>query len=722
MADQIRVGVRVRPLGQVEPVGASEAQEASSSANSPDAPSHSHACQPQSAVWTVQDNCVSHKYDSSSTTAKAVSKPKESYYFDHVFNGDTVNEHVYVDLAKPVVDSVLAGYNGTFFAYGQTASGKTHSMFGTDSDSGVMFRAIDEIMAAATKPQTGRRFSIRISFCEIYNEIVRDLLDPSNTNVRIREQMQGSSTLEAKEVIVTSAEEAYEVLRRGQQHRAVGDTARNNRSSRSHAILSIIVESSGEAEKSTLSGTLHLVDLAGSERQASTNATGVRLTEAANINKSLLTLGTVIKKLTEKTKQNQHIPYRDSKLTRILQHSLGGNARTAVLCTISSAADHYSESVSTLSFAERVKTVKNTATRNELFDYEAKYYEAIAELSALKAKVALKSGRERDSSESAPCADSNFETLDSQLTSQVALTVEVERARNDAAFYKKRAQSLEAENTCLMEKSKEQSNALRSSRSRVKQLREAAEFLEGRQATLESSLAQALSGIEEARSFISQSQKKGSRVLRAQDLLYCVSEKLKMFVSFNEQENRQQSSLVTDGLCPVSMTLSLSSGRSSSVSSNMSSSPPTPTDTHDSADTGLRCLELNDSLCDRQGMKNDAAQSCKRSGSKQETYRSRRRRTRKQLQGAEGSQGVLLPCNVAGGPQIKLRRGGHSCTEESTNDSMDVATVDFAALDDYDGDIASQNTAQEADSSSLPDPRPDLSANAFPSNCTGALT
>jgi centromeric protein E len=265
-----------------------------------------------------------------------------TYTFDHVFDHTSTSAQVYSSVAKNVVISAMGGINGTVFCYGQTGSGKTHTMHGNAESPGIVPAAIHDIFSFIQK-NPEREFMLRCSFLEIYNEAIKDLLQPSNEDLQIREAVgRGTFVAECKEEIVVSAKTMLNLVALGNTHRHTSETRMNEASSRSHSFFRITVESrirdkSGEATDGAIRvACLNLVDLAGSERQSSTGAEGAKLKEGSQINKSLLVLGNVISKLSE-GKAGQHIPYRDSKLTRILEPALGGNSRTAILCTITTA-------------------------------------------------------------------------------------------------------------------------------------------------------------------------------------------------------------------------------------------------------------------------------------------------------------------------------------------------------------------------------------------------
>jgi len=292
-------------------------------------------------------------------------EPQKQFTFDAVFGPEDSQKNIYDVCAYTMVESVLSGYNGTFFAYGQTGSGKTHTMEGrTDPPSlrGIIpnsFQHIFEHVSNAPNMQ----FLVRASYLEIYNEEIRDLLskNPKN-NLDLKENPDtGVYVKNLTSVVVKNVTEIDHVMQTGKKNRSVGSTLMNATSSRSHSIFTIVIECMENGKIRV--GKLNLVDLAGSERQSKTGATGERLTEANSINISLSALGNVINALVDG--KSSHIPYRDSKLTRLLQNSLGGNAKT-VMCANCGPADYnYDETLTTLRYASRAKSIKNKPKINE---------------------------------------------------------------------------------------------------------------------------------------------------------------------------------------------------------------------------------------------------------------------------------------------------------------------------------------------------------------------
>ncbi|CAK6968772.1 kinesin-1 heavy chain [Scomber scombrus] len=295
-------------------------------------------------------------------TVVIASKP---YMFDRVFASNTTQEQVYNACAQKIVKDVLEGYNGTIFAYGQTSSGKTHTMEGNlhDTDAmGIIPRIVQDIFNYIYSMDENLEFHIKVSYFEIYLDKIRDLLDVSKTNLSVHEDKNRVPYVKGcTERFVCSPEEVMDTIDEGKSNRHVAVTNMNEHSSRSHSIFLINVKQENTQTEQKLSGKLYLVDLAGSEKVSKTGAEGAVLDEAKNINKSLSSLGNVISALAEGT---AYIPYRDSKMTRILQDSLGGNCRTTIVICASPSSYNEAETKSTLMFGQRAKTIKNTVTVN----------------------------------------------------------------------------------------------------------------------------------------------------------------------------------------------------------------------------------------------------------------------------------------------------------------------------------------------------------------------
>uniref|UniRef100_A0A8C2HMW5 Kinesin family member 5A n=1 Tax=Cyprinus carpio TaxID=7962 RepID=A0A8C2HMW5_CYPCA len=288
------------------------------------------------------------------------------YAFDHVFPTNTTQEQVYNTCAKQIVKDVLGGYNGTIFAYGQTSSGKTHTMEGKLHDPqqmGIIPRIAEDIFNHIFSMDENLEFHIKVSYFEIYMEKIRDLLDVTKTNLSVHEDKNRVPYVKGcTERFVSSPEEVMDVIDEGKSNRHVAVTNMNEHSSRSHSIFLINIKQEHVETEQKLCGKLYLVDLAGSEKVSKTGAAGAVLDEAKNINKSLSSLGNVISALAEGTKT--HVPYRDSKMTRILQDSLGGNCRTTMFICCSPSSYNDAETKSTLMFGQRAKTIKNAASIN----------------------------------------------------------------------------------------------------------------------------------------------------------------------------------------------------------------------------------------------------------------------------------------------------------------------------------------------------------------------
>ncbi|CAH8320645.1 unnamed protein product [Eruca vesicaria subsp. sativa] len=338
-----------------------------------------------STIGSMQDDTIG------INTASRHGKSLKSFSFNKVFGPSATQEEVFSDM-QPLVRSVLDGYNVCIFAYGQTGSGKTYTMSGprdiTEKSQGVNYRALGDLFLLAEQRKDTFRYDIGVQMIEIYNEQVRDLLviDGSNKRLEIRNSSQkGLSVPDASLVPVSSTYDVIDLMKLGHKNRAVGSTALNDRSSRSHSCLTVHVQGRDLTSGAVLRGCMHLVDLAGSERVDKSEVTGDRLKEAQHINKSLSALGDVIASLAHK---NPHVPYRNSKLTQLLQDSLGGQAKTLMFVHISPEADAVGETISTLKFAERVATVELGAARvnNDTSDVK----ELKEQIATLKAALARK--------------------------------------------------------------------------------------------------------------------------------------------------------------------------------------------------------------------------------------------------------------------------------------------------------------------------------------------
>uniref|UniRef100_A0A8C8FWR2 Kinesin-like protein n=1 Tax=Oncorhynchus tshawytscha TaxID=74940 RepID=A0A8C8FWR2_ONCTS len=310
------------------------------------------------------------KYIPKFTGEDQVSISGKPFMFDRVFGSNTTQEQMYKASAQKIVKDVLEGYNGTIFAFGQTSSGKTHTMEGSlhDPDGmGIIPRIVQDIFNYIYSMDENLEFHIKVSYFEIYLDRIKDLLDVFHHNplfvYHVKSQwFLGSLCPQGcTERFVCSPEEVMDTIDEGKSNRHVAVTNMNEHSSRSHSIFQINVKQENTATEQKLSGKLYLVDLAGSEKVGKTGAEGAVLEEAKNINKSLSALGNVISALAE---GSTYVPYRDSKMTRILQDSLGGNCRTTMVICASPSAYNEAETKSTLMFGQRAKTIKNTVCLN----------------------------------------------------------------------------------------------------------------------------------------------------------------------------------------------------------------------------------------------------------------------------------------------------------------------------------------------------------------------
>ncbi|XP_038868858.1 centromere-associated protein E [Salvelinus namaycush] len=343
----VKVCVRVRPLIEREETAAESAE-------------------PVKLYWKTDKKTI-YQVDDGNLT--------KNFSFDRVFSAEETTLQLYQELAKPLVVSTVEGYNGTIFAYGQTSSGKTFTMMGSSLTPGVIPLAMEDVFQTI-KNCPKKEFLLRVSYLEIYNETVTDLLCDSWKRKPLEIREGNNKTVyvaDLTEELVTSPEQALAWIRKGEKNRHYGKTKMNQRSSRSHTIFRMILESrdrgdsaSGEnSDGAIIVSHLNLVDLAGAERASQTGAEGTRFKEGCNINRSLFTLGQVIKKLSDET-QKGFTNYRDSKLTRILQNSLGGNAKTVIICTITPVT--LEETLSTLQFASAAKNMKNDPHVTEVSD------------------------------------------------------------------------------------------------------------------------------------------------------------------------------------------------------------------------------------------------------------------------------------------------------------------------------------------------------------------
>lgn len=381
-------------------------------------------------------------------TIKA-SQQNKTYTFDNVFDAKAKQFDVYRVVVEPLVEQVIEGYNCTVFAYGQTGTGKTYTMIGNRSDkdvsweedptSGIIPRAIDQLLDDLQNQNT--EYTVRVSYLELYNEEAYDLLSPlcDNTKLRIYNdtERKGSVIISGLvEIIVKTKAEIFEILEKGSLKRQTAPTLMNACSSRSHSIFSITVhikEVTLDGEEVVKMGKLNLVDLAGSENIGRSGAVEERAREASNINKSLLTLGRVITSLVEKS---SHIPYRDSKLTRLLQDSLGGKTKTSIIATISPGVEDFEDTISTLDYAQRAKKITNKPEVNLKLSKKTLISEYLVEIEKLRRD--LEAARDK---KGVYVDAKNFSEMESTLKAQEQ-SLEIKEARID--FLKEELKKLTA--------------------------------------------------------------------------------------------------------------------------------------------------------------------------------------------------------------------------------------------------------------------------------------
>ena len=321
----------------------------------------------------------------------------QTFGFDRIFDDNATQEDVYAETAKPLVDSVLDGYNSTVFAYGATGCGKTHTITGTAQQPGTIFLTMQELFERIGETKDEKVTEISLSYLEIYNEMIRDLLVPSETKggLMLREDSnQAVAVAGLSSHQPQNANEVMDMIMKGNQLRSMSPTEANATSSRSHAVLQINIaqkDRNASVEEPHTMATLSIIDLAGSERASATKNRGARLMEGANINKSLLALGSCINALCDPRKRN-HVPYRNSKLTRLLKFSLGGNCKTVMIVCVSPSSQHFDETQNTLRYANRAKNIQTKVTRNvynvnrHVKDFLVKIDEQIALINELKAQ------------------------------------------------------------------------------------------------------------------------------------------------------------------------------------------------------------------------------------------------------------------------------------------------------------------------------------------------
>uniref|UniRef100_A0AAX7TQW3 Kinesin-like protein n=1 Tax=Astatotilapia calliptera TaxID=8154 RepID=A0AAX7TQW3_ASTCA len=387
-----------------------------------------------------------------------VRNPRESsgnelpkiFTFDAVYGWNSKQLEMYDETFRPLVESVLLGFNGTIFAYGQTGTGKTYTMEGVRNDPekrGVIPNSFEHIFTHISRSQN-QQYLVRASYLEIYQEEIRDLLSKDQSRrLELRERPDtGVYVKDLSSFVTKSVREIEHVMNVGNQNRSVGATNMNEHSSRSHAIFVITVECSElgvDGENHIRVGKLNLVDLAGSERQTKTGAQGERLKEATKINLSLSALGNVISALVDG--RSSHIPYRDSKLTRLLQDSLGGNARTVMVANIGPASYNVEETLTTLRYSNRAKNIKNKPRINE-DPKDALLREFQEEIARLKAQLQKRSGKKKRRLRRRAGEGSDDEGLESGETED-----DEEDGDDKGDYWREQQEKLEKERKAILE-------------------------------------------------------------------------------------------------------------------------------------------------------------------------------------------------------------------------------------------------------------------------------
>ncbi|KAM4563236.1 kinesin-like protein KIF3B isoform 1-T2 [Odontesthes bonariensis] len=432
-----------------------------------------------------------------------VRNPRESsanehpkvFTFDSVYDWNSKQIDLYDETFRPLVDSVLLGFNGTIFAYGQTGTGKTYTMEGVRNDPerrGVIPNSFEHVFTHISRSQN-QQYLVRASYLEIYQEEIRDLLSKDQARrLELRERPDtGVYVKDLSSFVTKSVREIEHVMNVGNQNRSVGSTNMNEHSSRSHAIFVITVECSElgvDGENHIRVGKLNLVDLAGSERQTKTGAQGERLKEATKINLSLSALGNVISALVDG--RSSHIPYRDSKLTRLLQDSLGGNARTVMVANIGPASYNVEETLTTLRYANRAKNIKNKPRINE-DPKDALLREFQEEIARLKDQLEKRVGKKKKRRQKKRTGEgSDGEDLEEGETED-----DEEEGDDKGDYWRQQQEKLEKERKAIMEDhslvAEEKTRLLREKEKKMEDLRrekEAGEMLSAKVKAMESKL------------------------------------------------------------------------------------------------------------------------------------------------------------------------------------------------------------------------------------------
>ncbi|RFU75049.1 kinesin family member 18 19 [Trichoderma arundinaceum] len=334
----------------------------------------------------------------SRTVVPASKKVKDQVFaFDRVFDDNTTQAEVYEGTTRSLLDSVLDGYNATVFAYGATGCGKTHTITGTAQHPGIIFLTMQELFEKIEERSQEKQTELTLSYLEIYNETIRDLLVPGGSKIGLALREDSNQAVAVPGLTShrpRDVQEVMDMIVQGNEYRTVSPTEANATSSRSHAVLQINIaqkDRNADVNEPHTMATLSIIDLAGSERASVTKNRGERLTEGANINKSLLALGGCINALCDK-RGKAHVPYRNSKLTRLLKFSLGGNCKTVMIVCVSPSSAHYDETQNTLRYANRAKNIQTKVTRNvfnvnrHVKDFLIKIDEQMALINELRAQ------------------------------------------------------------------------------------------------------------------------------------------------------------------------------------------------------------------------------------------------------------------------------------------------------------------------------------------------
>ncbi|XP_067259891.1 kinesin-like protein KIF19 [Chanodichthys erythropterus] len=390
---QLTVALRIRPLNDAE------IEEGATTV--------AHKIDSQMVV--LMDPC-----EDADNVLRANRSREKTYMFDVAFDYTATQEDVYVATTKNLIDGVIAGYNATVFAYGPTGAGKTYTMLGLDSEPGIYIRTLNDLFRAIEDSTEDLNCSVYMSYIEIYNEMIRDLLNPSSGYLELREDAKGEIRIAGiTEFSTCNAKEIMALLTKGNKQRTQESTAANKTSSRSHAILQVTVKQKSRVKdinEEVRVGKLFMVDLAGTERASQTQNRGKRMKEGAHINRSLLALANCINALSEKGgKGAQFVNYRDSKLTRLLKDALGGNSRTVMITHISPASSNFEESRNTLVYADKAKNIRNKVKRNlmnvsyHLAQYTSIIAELRSEIDRLRAKIDQQSQEQQKGEKSDIC-------------------------------------------------------------------------------------------------------------------------------------------------------------------------------------------------------------------------------------------------------------------------------------------------------------------------------